>query len=106
MHKDPSANTHVHTHTNTHTHMVCVYLLGLCLVGLPCGSAVKNPPANAGGMGSIPVSRRSLGGGSGNLLQYCWPGESHGQKSLTGYTVHGVTRIGYNLVNKKQKQKT
>ena len=45
MHKDPSANTHVHTHTNTHTHMVGVYLLGLCLVGLPCGSAVKNPAA-------------------------------------------------------------
>ena len=34
---------------------------------------VKNPPANAGnikGMGSIPVSGRSLGEGNGNPLQY------------------------------------
>ena len=34
---------------------------------------VKNPPANAGdvkAVGSIPGSRRSPGGGYGNLLQY------------------------------------
>ena len=34
---------------------------------------IKNPPANAGDtgdVGSIPGSRRSLGGGNGNLLQY------------------------------------
>ena len=30
----------------------------------------KNPPANAGDVGSIPGSRRSFGGGNGNLLQY------------------------------------
>ena len=30
---------------------------------------VKNPPANAGDMGSIPVLGRSLGGGHGNSLQ-------------------------------------
>ena len=28
------------------------------------------------------------------------PGESHGQRSLTGYTVHGVARIGHNLATK------
>ena len=38
--------------------------------GFPGGSAVKNPPANAGDTGSIPGSGRSLGVGNGNLLQY------------------------------------
>ena len=28
------------------------------------------------------------------------PGESHGQKSLAGHTVHGVTRVGHNLATK------
>ena len=32
--------------------------------------AEKNPPANAGNMGSIPGSGRSPGGGHGNPLQY------------------------------------
>ena len=31
---------------------------------------VKNPSANAGDKGSIPGSRRSLGEGNGNPLQY------------------------------------
>ena len=31
---------------------------------------VKNPPANAGDLGSIPGLGRSLGGGHGNPLQY------------------------------------
>ena len=31
---------------------------------------VKNPPANAGDMGLIPGSRRSLGEGNGNPLHY------------------------------------
>ena len=30
----------------------------------------KNPPANAGDVGSIPGSGRSPGGGNGNPLQY------------------------------------
>ena len=38
--------------------------------GFPGGSVVKNPPANAGDLGSIPGSRRSPGGGNGNPLQY------------------------------------
>ena len=29
------------------------------------------------------------------------PGESHGQKSLAGYTVHGVTRVGHDLATKR-----
>ena len=29
------------------------------------------------------------------------PGESHGQKSLAGYTVHGVRRVGHDLATKR-----
>ena len=41
--------------------------------GLPSGSVVENPPANAGDLedgGSIPGWRRSPGRGNGNRLQY------------------------------------
>ena len=37
---------------------------------LPDGSVVKNPPAKAGDVGSIPGSGRSAGEGNGNPLQY------------------------------------
>ena len=43
----------------------------------------KRPPANAGDvrdLDSIPESGRSPGGGRGS------PGESHGQRSLVGYS--------------------
>ena len=36
----------------------------------PGGSMVKNPPTNAGDMGSIPGLGRSPGIGNSNLLQY------------------------------------
>ena len=38
--------------------------------GFPGGAVVKNSPANAGDMGSIPGLKRSPGVGNGNLLQY------------------------------------
>ena len=37
---------------------------------IPGGSVVKNPPANAGDVGSIPGLGRSLGDKNGNPLQY------------------------------------
>ena len=37
--------------------------------GFPGGSVVKNPPAHAGDLGSIPGSGRSPGDGNGNPLQ-------------------------------------
>ena len=40
------------------------------LKGFLGGSVVKNLPANAGDVGSIPGSGQSLGKGNGNLLQY------------------------------------
>ena len=38
--------------------------------GFLSGEVVKNSPANAGEVGSIPGWGRSPGGGNGNLLQY------------------------------------
>ena len=46
---------------------------------------------NVGDPSSIPESGRSPGEGNGNPLQFL-PGESHGQRSLVGYIVHGVTK--------------
>ena len=51
--------------------------------------AVKNVPANTGDIrdaGSIPGSGRSPGGGHGHSLQYPWLDNSHGQRSLEGYS--------------------
>ena len=46
---------------------VCIFM------GFLGGSVVKNSPANAGDMGSIPGSERSPKEGNGNPLQYsCW----------------------------------
>ena len=53
-------------------------------MGFLGGSAVKNLPANAGDVDSIPGWGRSSGGGNGNLFQYS--GKSHGQRSLVGYS--------------------
>ena len=48
---------------------VCVCVCAcVCIRGLPWCSVVKNLPANAGDMGSIPGSRRSPGEGNGNPL--------------------------------------
>ena len=38
-------------------------------MGFPGGSQVKNPPANAGDVGSSPGSGKSPGDGNGNPLQ-------------------------------------
>ena len=53
---------------------------------------VKNPPASAGDtrdVGLIPGSRRSPGEGNGNPLQYSCLEDSHGQRSLVGYSLWG-----------------
>ena len=52
---------------------------------------VENLPASAGDVrdaGSIPGLGRSPGEGHGSPLQYSFPREAHGQRSLVGYTVH------------------
>ena len=52
---------------------------------------VKNSPANAGGMGSIPGSGRSPGGGNGNPLQYSCLGNPRDRGAWRA-TVHGVEK--------------
>jgi len=46
----------------------------LRLLGFPGGSVVKNPPANARNVSSIPRPGRSPGEGNGNPLYYSCPG--------------------------------
>ena len=48
---------------------------------------VKNLPANAGDMGSLPGLRGFPGGGHGNALQYSCLENPHGQRSLAGHRV-------------------
>ena len=50
----------------------CIYLmLPMMQRGIPGGSVVKkNPPVDAGDVGSVPGSGRSPAGGNGNPLQY------------------------------------
>ena len=59
-------------------------------MGFPGGSVVKNPPANAGDVGSIPGSGRSPGEGNGNPLQYSCL-ENPMDRGALQATVHGVT---------------
>ena len=61
------------------------------LMGLPRGSEVKNPPAKAGDMSSIPGWGRSPGEGNGNPLQYSYLG-SPMDRGVWWATVHGVTK--------------
>ena len=56
---------YTHKHTNIYTH-VCIDIY----MGFPGGSMIKNLPANAGDVGSIPGLGRSLRDGNGNPLQY------------------------------------
>ena len=42
-----------------------------------------------GDLGLIPGLGRSPGGGHGNPVQYFFPGESHGLRSLVGYGLWG-----------------
>ena len=60
-------------------------------MSFPDRSVVKNPPANAGDVGSIPGSGRSPGERNGNPLQYsCLANPMYRGVWLT--TVHGVAK--------------
>ena len=50
-------------------------------LGFPCGSAGKEPPCNAGDLGSIPGLGRSPGEGKGYPLQYSSMGSRQTGKS-------------------------
>ena len=68
----------------------------------PGGTLVKNPPARSGDtrdMGLFPGLRRSPGIGNGNPLQYSCL-ENYMDRGAWRATVHGVTRVGQDLVTK------
>jgi len=68
---------------------VCIYIQAC-----PGDSEVKNLPADAGDVGSIPGSGRSPGERNGNPLQY---------SCLGNYTAYEVTeRVGHDLATKQQ----
>ena len=59
-------------------------------MGFLSGSVVKNPPANAGDMGSIPGSGRYIAEGNGNPLQYSCLGNPKDRGAWED-TLHGVS---------------
>ena len=61
------------------------------MVGFPCGSVVKNPPAKTGDAGSIPGLGGSPGEGNGNPLQYSCLGNPK-DRGAWWATVHRVTK--------------
>ena len=67
--------------------------------GFPCSSVGKESACNAGDLGSIPGLGRSPGEGNGNPLQYSCL-ENPMDKGVWQATVHGVSRVGHNLVTK------
>ena len=67
---------------------------------------VKNPPANAGDVGSIPGLERSPGEGRGNPLQYsCLGNPMEGGDRQAGYSPWGPKRFGHDLITKQQHSK-
>ena len=66
--------------------------------GFPGGSAVKNPPANAGDAGLIPGSGRSPGEGNGSPLQYSCLGNPTDGEAWQA-TVREVTKTQTRLSN-------
>ena len=73
-------------------------------MGFPCGSVVKNPPANAGKASSIPGLGRSPEEGNGNLLQYSCLGNLR-DRGVWLATVYGIEkRVGHHLTTKQQNE--
>ena len=74
------------------------------LLGFPGGSAIKNPPASAGDVGSFPGLGRFPGEGNGNPLQYSYLGNPMDRGIWQALWSHGVTRIRHDLATKQQQQ--
>ena len=69
-------------------------------MGFPGGSGVKNPPANAGDMGSIPGSGRFPGEGNGNPLQYFYLANLMNREACWLYSM-GSQKVGQDLATKQ-----
>ena len=73
-------------------HSLFFTILGLHhMLGLPSGSAVKNPTCNEGDKDSIPGMGRSPGEGNGNPLQHSCLGNPMDRGAWQD-TVHGVKK--------------
>ena len=59
----------------------------------PGGSEDKVSACNAGDPGSIPGLGKSPGEGNGDPIPVFLPGESHGQRSLAGYSPWGLKEL-------------
>ena len=79
-----------------------IFASSSCLSRVALG--VKNPPATAAdtrAVGSIPGWGRSPGGGNGDRSGIP-AGESHGQKSLAGYSPRGHERLSTHALSSAQ----
>ena len=82
------------------SYFVSIYLI--VLLGFPGGSVVKNPPANAGDMGSIFVVGRSPGAGNGSPLQYSCLGNPIDQEAWWAtYGPWGHKTVGHDLATEQ-----
>ena len=67
-------------------------MMTVITMGFPSGSDNKESAYNAGDLGSVPGLGRSPGEREWLPMPVFLPGEFHGQRSLVGYTVHGVAK--------------
>jgi len=72
------------------------------MVGFPCGSVVKNPPAKTGDVGSIPGLGGSPGEGNGNPLQYSCLGNPK-DRGACGLQSIGLQRVRHDWVTKQEQ---
>ena len=72
-------------------------------MGFPGGSIVKDLPAKAGDVGSIPGLGRSPGEGNGNPLQYSCL-ENPMDRGAWQATVYGVTKKSDTMAEQQQQQ--
>ena len=89
-------------YTNILSISACSVNVGLSmplLQGFSGGSVVKEPHRQWGGRASVSGSWRSPVEGNGNLLQYSYLGNPMDQGAWQA-TIHGVPRIGHDLVTK------
>ena len=85
----------------------CLLSICICSLDFPGGSVIKNPPANAGDIGSI---HGSISWDTGKILwRRKWqptpvflPGKSHGPRSLAGYRSWGCKRVRHNFATKQE----
>ena len=88
------SNRRDHQHRQLYTYVSTYELLGFA-----GGSVVKNPPANAGDIGSIPGSAGSSGVENGNSLQYSCMGNLMGTGAWQSMD---YKRVGHDLATKQQ----